>query len=52
MEAAGLNSGGSVAVEMPFELAQGSTLETPDIVNKEKSESSGRPPTSLALRVA
>lgn len=39
-------------VEMLFELAQGSALETPGIVNKEKSESSGRPPTSLALQVA
>lgn len=49
MEAAGLSGGG---VEMLFELAQGSTLETPGIVNKEKSESSGCPPTSLALRLA
>lgn len=28
-------------VEMLFELAQGSTLETPGIVNKEKSEPAG-----------
>lgn len=50
MEAGGLNSsrGRLHGVETPSELVQDSSVETPSVVNKEKLQASGCPPTHLA----
>lgn len=49
MEAGGLSSsrGRLHGVEMLSELVQDSSLETPRVVNKEKLQASGCPPTHL-----